>query len=247
MPSFDDYIVFVDESGDHGLESIDPHYPVFVLAFCLFAKEHYISAAVPAVVRFKFRYFGHDQVILHEHEIVKNKPPFHFLRDPSRRQPFFDDLNTLVAQTDMTIIASVINKEKHLAKYREPVNPYHISMGFGLERLYRHLYGLGCRRGLTHVLFERRGEKEDAEAELEFRRICDGHNATGRSFPFEIIMAAKACNSPGLQLADLIARPIGRKVLKPEQPNRAYDIIERKLRRNPVDGSAQGWGLKVFP
>lgn len=30
---FSDFLVFVDESGDHGLDSIDPGYPVFVLAF----------------------------------------------------------------------------------------------------------------------------------------------------------------------------------------------------------------------
>lgn len=32
--SFSDYIVYVDESGDHGPVSSD--YPVFVLAFCIF-------------------------------------------------------------------------------------------------------------------------------------------------------------------------------------------------------------------
>jgi hypothetical protein len=32
---FSEYIVYVDESGDHGLETIDPNYPVFVLAFCI--------------------------------------------------------------------------------------------------------------------------------------------------------------------------------------------------------------------
>jgi hypothetical protein len=78
VPSIDDYIVFVDESGDHGLESIDPNYPVFVLAFCLFSKEDYACSAVPAVLRFKFKHFGPDKVILHEHDIVKNKPRLPF-------------------------------------------------------------------------------------------------------------------------------------------------------------------------
>jgi hypothetical protein len=120
-------------------------------------------------------------------------------------------------------------------------------MSFGLERLYREMVGPGCRTGTTYVLFERRGPKEDAEAEAEFRRICDGHNPLGRRLPFEIVMAGKACNSSGLQLADLIARPIGRKVIKPDQENRAYDILQTKFRRNPANGSVRGWGLKVFP
>jgi hypothetical protein len=39
MPSLNDYIVFVDERGDHELVSINPSYPMFVLAFCLFDKH----------------------------------------------------------------------------------------------------------------------------------------------------------------------------------------------------------------
>jgi len=54
------------------------------------------------------------------------------------------------------------------------------------------------------------------------------------------------CNSTGLQLADLIARPIGRKLLKPEQQNRAFEIINTKFRRDS-SGEVKGWGLKLFP
>jgi hypothetical protein len=61
------------------------------------------------------------------------------------------------------------------------------------------------------------------------------------------VTAGKACNSPGLQLADLIARPIGRQVIKPQQENRAFQILAAKFRRNPRTGSAIGWGLKIFP
>lgn len=50
---FSDFLVFVDESGDHGLDSIDPGYPVFVLAFCVMRKADYISDIVPAIQAFK--------------------------------------------------------------------------------------------------------------------------------------------------------------------------------------------------
>lgn len=118
-------------------------------------------------------------------------------------------------------------------------------MALGLERIYLHLEGLGCKTGTTHLLFESRGLKEDKDLELEFRRVCD-NNRTKRILPFEIILADKRSNSAGLQIADLIARPIGRQILKPEQPNRAYEIIEKKFRRNSK-GNLNGWGLKLFP
>jgi hypothetical protein len=38
---------------------------------------------------------------------------------------------------------------------------------------------------------------------------------------------------------------MGMSVLKPEQANRAVDVIKRKLVQ--VKGRAAGWGSKVFP
>jgi hypothetical protein len=63
---------------------------------------------------------------------------------------------------------------------------------------------------------------------------------------FQLVFADKRTNSTGLQLADLTARPIGRHVLDPAQPNRAWDILEPKLRRSST-GVLKGWGLKTFP
>ena len=35
MAEFSDYIVYVDESGDHSLTSIEADFPVFSLSFCV--------------------------------------------------------------------------------------------------------------------------------------------------------------------------------------------------------------------
>jgi hypothetical protein len=42
------------------------------------------------------------------------------------------------------------------------------------------------------------------------------------------------------------APPIGRRAINPDQPNRAYDILEPKFRRGPA-GWVKGFGLKNFP
>ncbi len=154
MEPFGGYLVFVDESGDHGLASVDPNYPVFVLDFCVFKKSDYTEAMCPALQRLKFTFWGHDEVVMHE--------------------------------------------------------------------------------------------KEDNQLELAFRRICDGSNALGQRLPFGLVMIPKAANSCGLQVADLVARPIGIKVLRPTQANRAFDIVETKFRRSPA-GEVKGCRLKVFP
>lgn len=247
MPGrFSEHIVFVDESGDHGLKSIDPNYPMFVLAFCIFRKTEYATTLVSDLKHFKFKHFGHDQVILHETDIRKDRGDFSILKTREKKEAFLTELSDIVEATSFTFIATAIQKEALLARYANPDNPYHVALGFGLERVYFYLRGIGEAGMKNHIVVEKRGKQEDAGLELEFRRVCDGNNYMRKSFPFEIVFADKKSNSAGLQMADLIARPVGMKLLRPGQPNRAYDIIERKFYRNGR-GQINGWGLKCFP
>jgi hypothetical protein len=169
------------------------------------------------------------------------------LKSETKRAVFMQDLNRIVEQTPMTIVAAIIHKARLVERYRAPANPYEIALLFCMERLYAFLQGQGTTGPTTHVLVECRGKKEDAELELEFRRIRDGANLRMRAMScIELVFIDKKANSTGLQLADLTARPIGLRCLRPDQPNRAYDIIEPKLRRSPR-GRIEGWGFKTFP
>lgn len=243
MPDFSDFIVFADESGDHGMVSIDPQYPVFALTFCVLRKDDYITTVVPAMQRFKFGIWGHDSVVLHEHEIRKSLGPFGLLRaDRALRSRFFDEMNALMEAAPMTVFASVIDKERHRARYVNPWNPYEIALHFCMERLHLMLTAERQHGRTVHVVFESRGAREDAELELEFRRIAgnDSHWGYRRHdfsrFDFQPVFIPKAANASGLQLADLTARPIALSRLRPGQPNRAFEIIKPKLK-----------GLKCFP
>lgn len=243
---FSDYIVYVDESGDHGLKSIDPNYPVFVLALCVFKKAEYTGRLVPALPRFKFEHFGHDQVILHETDIRKDRGDFAFLKTPERKSAFLAELTQIVANTPFTLICSVIHKEPYRRRYANPDNPYHVALGFGLERVFYYLRSQGGAALKTHIIVERRGKQEDAELELEFRRICDRGNYHGYQLPFDVVFTDKKSNSAGLQMADLVARPVGIRMLRPEQENRAFEVLEQKFYTNE-NGKRDGWGLKCFP
>jgi hypothetical protein len=54
-----------------------------------------------------------------------------------------------------------------------------------------------------------------------------------------------------LQLADLVARPVGLSVLRPNQENRAFDVLKRKFfcsgGRDKVGEGFENWGLKIYP
>lgn len=243
MAKYSDYIVYVDESGDHSLTSIDPQFPVFALSFCVVRKDEYMAQVVPAVQALKFKYWGHDAVVLHEHEIRKSKGDFTWLlTDRARREAFYEDLNTVMVDAPITVIGSVIDKVKLTKKYAQPRNPYELAVHFCLERLLMFLMSEDQTGKRVHVVFECRGTAEDADLELTFRRIVDGANHWGwvqRDFSameFEPKFAKKSVNSTGLQLADLTARPIAINTLRPDQPNRAFDVILTKMGQ-----------IKVFP
>ena len=250
MAAFSEHIVFVDESGSATLSGIDSEYPIFVLAFMIVRKQDYTREIVPAIQEFKLRHFGHDQVILHEREIRKDLGDFRFLKEKQRKKQFIDELSNLIENAPIQLICVVINKEELKAKYRSPSSPYDIALKFGLERIHDLLireneWKRNEENSIVHIIVEKRGKAEDSELELEFRRISDRENSTIRTFHFRLVFADKKSNSSGLQLADLIARPVGLRVLRPLQDNRAYEILEKKLVRN--NGILDGHGLKIFP
>ncbi|MGN6364576.1 DUF3800 domain-containing protein [Asticcacaulis taihuensis] len=239
-----DYIVYVDESGDHSLKNVHATYPVFALAFCVFKKSDYIENVVPRFQELKFRFWGHDTVVLHEHDIRKTRDgAFLILNNPEIRTAFMTALSSVIGEAPFEIFATVVRKEKLLAKYAQPANPYELSLLFCMEELHRWLDKQPGESGKTvNLVFECRGKQEDNDLELEFRRICDNRPqclSTGVNFkarPYEIRFVPKKANSTGLQLADLIARPIGLHCLNPIQPNRAYDGLKSKIKL-----------LKTFP
>ena len=189
-----DYIVYVDESGDHSLEFINPRYPLFVLAFCIFQKDHYAQKVTPALSGLKISTFGHDLVVLHEQEIRKKTGPFNAL-SLTRRENLMQLLSDLIAKIDVVLIPIVIDKYSIQEIGPDPTHIYHLAMRLGLEKLDQFLQRNNQRNGLTHIIFEARGRCEDLALELEFRRICDGSNSLQRKLSFEIVIADKKTNS----------------------------------------------------
>ncbi len=239
MSSFSEYVVYVDESGDHSLKNIDTDYPIFVLTFSIFHKDKYINNIVPNFQKFKFKYFGHDIIIFHENEIRRRKNQFQILYNKIIHSNFMHELSDIIEESEFKVISSVIHKEKLKQNNSKSGNVYHTALYFCLERLHRFLQSNNNETKITHIVVEKRGKKEDDELELEFRRICQDKN-----YNFDIILADKKINSVGLQLSDMIARPIGRHLIDPNEGNRAYDIIETKFVGN---GVSKDMGLKIFP
>jgi hypothetical protein len=246
-------LVFMDESGDHNLkDGGDPNYPLFVLVAVLIDRDEYEKIA-QKFEQIKLKFFGEKSVVFHEREIRKAEGVFRILQNPNTRNEFFQDLNRTIEDSGFKVIASVIDKRGLLEKYSNPKNPYDISLQFILERIG---FEIQPRISASEVPIraESRGKKEDGELREEFDRICSGNSALSfnshllsRIFSkMHLYFHKKEENIVGIQLADLIARPIGIKRLRPNQQNRAYEIIRRKFRTSSA-GEIEGYGLKIFP
>ena len=241
-------ILFLDESGDHNLEKIDKQYPIFILAGVIFDYEYYGKTAKEKIKKFKSRLFGTEKIILHTADIYRNKKGFEKIKDPKFRKKFYESLDSLIEMLKFEIVASAIHKKKHLSKYGiSALDPYLLSLEFVVERF---IFSLDNDNEKGMIVAESRGRLLDNQLELAWlnlkingTRFIQPARITERIKDFKIIPKSKAVG--GLEIADLVASPLGRKLMgKPTKEN--YKTIFKKFRR---DGSnrVRGHGLIVFP
>lgn len=239
-------ILFLDESGDHNLSIIDPQYPVFVLGGVIVDQAYAEGEMAERVADFKRRVFGRDDIVLHTAEIVRNEGPFEGLIDRAFRERFYRELNALMATLQYQVVACAVRKDEHLARYGvAALDPYMLSLDILVERF---CFEIG-RGGAGVIVAEKRDAVLDGQLELAWLNLkIQGTRYVPAQAIRERVQGLttrhKRENIAGLQLADLIVSPIGRKVLgKPVRED--YRIIEQKLRGWPRNHAGQG--LVVLP
>ena len=236
MDEFSDYIIFADESGDHGLTSINPENPIFVLAFCIFRKEEYISVVKQAISQLKMDFWGHDLVVLHNHEIRKSRGEFSFLFDEEKRNIFLHALNETIRKIPFSIAATAIDK-RYVSRDQKTNNPYYLALSSCVEQIWDFLEAKNHHHKLTHIIVESRGKNEDNDLGVAFSQLA-------KRCPISLRFANKQTNSSGLQIADLVAHPISRYIMRRDQPNKAFEILKEKLLGYP---EYEEVGLRAHP
>ena len=169
-------IVYMDETGDHTLEVVDKDYPIFGLVLVICEAGEYARAIVPAVYQLKMDFFGHEGVILRSYDIRKQKGPYAFLSNATRRNEFYTRINRIMGLEEHTLIASMIRKQHHKDRYGDAAaNPYDLAMEFALERLLPILEKAGQTE--VYIMAEARGKKEDDQLSLSFYRFVNEGNS----------------------------------------------------------------------
>jgi hypothetical protein len=240
-------VMFLDESGHHGLVKIDPDYPLFVLGGIIVVETYAYGELTDRIQRFKRDLFGRDDLILHTADITRNKNGFEQMKEAAFRSRFFREINQLMRELTYTVVACVIKKDEHLAQYGfEAVDPYMLSLDILVERF---CFELDSADGTGNIIAEKRSPVLDRQLDIAWLNL----KVQGTHFVQAIhinqrisslISQPKQANIAGLQLADLVISPIGRHVLG-KQDHEDWEIVERKFRKR--GGSYEGAGLVILP
>lgn len=241
-------ILFLDESGDHNLSVIDPDYPLFVLGGVIVEQDYAEGPLEQAVRDFKQRLFERDDLILHTADITRNRNGFERLKERAFRERFYAELNALVRSLEFQVVACVIRKDDHLRRYGvAALDPYMLSLDILVERFCMEIgnvEGGGC------IVAERRDPTLDRELDIAWLNLKVQGTRFMQAKDIEkrivnLSLRSKTANIAGLQLADLVVTPIGRKALG-KTIKEDYRVVEKKFRRSRSD-KIEGFGLVVLP
>src|SRR5207245_2098158 len=132
--------------------------------------------------------------------------------------------------------------KRYISDSPNSTNPYVIALGSCLNQTLDFLRQKQQLQLRTHIIVESRGKPEDRDLGLAFDQIAI--QVLPERYPLDMRFANKQTNSSGLQIADLVAHPIARHIVKRNQPNKAFDIVKEKLLGYPEYVEI---GLKCYP
>lgn len=246
MDEFSKYIVYVDESGDANWKAAK-EFPILCVNYCLFEKEYYLETLVPKFNRLKFRYWGNDNIVLHERDLRKSdkivdgaiRSKYERLRG-ERRKAFMSELTALVDDAEFKCFCVVVDKPMVPEKYKV-FDPYHISLSRGFRQIetYLRVHAPDELGKDIHIIFEKRGKDDDAALSRAYQQIILQGSLINpmpiyQFSRFRLELMDKKSNSTGLQIADLTARPIGNHYLhasgqRLSTDQRSAEILLKKL------------------
>jgi hypothetical protein len=273
-PTPGELMLFVDESGEHGMRNINPEFPILTIVGCAFTLDDY-RAFESDVIAFKQDVLGDSAASLHSRDIRKWEGPFAKIRSEDR-SAVQERISGFMGRGKFTIISVTIRKDLLGVSYHDPKPPYELAVEYLLERYYALLRHSGMNGTICP---ESRGKREDAAVADEYSRFRESgfHKTTPAEvqarLPGPIVFGRKTDGCCGLEAADLAAYPIARYVLDPAKANPAFDVLRPKLYAGNkattdyehvsedeiwVDGSVYfgraayekavaSYGLKVFP
>lgn len=234
-PPKSEYILFGDESGDHGLANLHPRSRAFVIAFAIVRRRDYEQVVIPRFRRFKRRYLGDESVPLHEREIRRGEGVFRRLHGPEKRLEAQRMLRQLVQNLPFNIISVGFRKDQFAPNPELAGSPYDRRFVEGLAAYAAAMPGTSADTRITQIVVDARGAKEDARLQNLVESLTLATAGETANVRFQIRFAKKFEAEVGVELADLIASPIAWRILGRAHPLIPFELLEPKFLRHPSD------------
>lgn len=242
------YYLYIDECGDHNLANFDEQFPIFTLCGVIVREDKRLWLE-NEVQTLKQDFWGNQYTILHYRDIRKCQKGFEILFDLEVKKKFYERVNTILGTEGVyVIVACAILKEPYIRNYGRMNDVYAHSLSFVLERTVFYLDSLDEKDVELHTVVEMRGKKEDEKLRSFYMQLLDKGTywvTTERlkQYAKTFTLLPKKANVIGLQIADLVAYPITRHILDPNEPNLAYDTIKNNI----YSENMKQIGIKLIP
>lgn len=243
------YFMFIDESGEANILKDDPRFNIFVLCGIIFREDCYNDFNEKMKV-IKRKFFSNTEVVFHSFQMRNKTDIFKIFQNQNILSSFYVDIGELFTLCDYKIIATVIDKQKYRSRYADKNFAYEDSLTFLVERAIS-MIGKRNKANTLHLCLEKRSKQKDTFLKKHYTKLISYGTDYVSTSDFRIChpqlhFRGKHENINGLQMADLCAYPIARKILSPETPQPTYKIFEGKFFCN-IHGKYKGLGLKFFP
>jgi len=256
------YRLYIDESGDHTYNLLDePAHRYLGLLGVWFRRPDYITFA-ERLEQLKRTLWGprpDKPVILHRSDIINRKGPFGLLCCRKKRKQFDDGLLDIICQAQFKMVCVIIDKQKHLAKYKSPFHPYHYCLAAMLDRYSGWLV---YKNAVGDVMAESRGREEDRQLKQAYCRVYEsgtlwfGHECYKKALTtHDIKLKNKSANIAGLQLADILAYPIKQDALIQKGlitaggdyfGKEVCKAVQNKFNIHEQNGRVEGYGVVLL-
>ncbi|MDI9314101.1 MAG: hypothetical protein QM529_05470 [Hydrotalea sp.] len=257
------YRLYIDESGDATYsfhKNKENRY--LCLLGVIIAKEYYENTLSPKleIIRELFTDDRDDMPIFHYTDVVRHKKHFEKLNDKIIEKQFNQMYLDFLCDAEISLIAVVIDKEKHRSTYQNLAShPYHYCLDVLLERYIRCLKE---NNGYGDIMIEARGNNEDNPLKESFNnffnhgtKYCSVDEIRRNLTAREIKIRRKFHRIIGLEISDMLVNPMRKFILHQYDINtllvknsfdeKVLEIIAPKIKRDSKD-SIKGYGIKML-
>jgi len=254
--------MYVDESGDNNLHPYPNDASKLLCLTGVIINLNDIEDIKYQMDAIKYIHFDIDvfnsNYPLHRKELINCTPPFDCLSDSFNRNFFNEALLFFLQEWPFHIISVLINKEQLESKYTRPYPPYRYGFAILMEKFSVFLLNHGSQ---GDIMCESIGKKEDKQLKYTYTSLFNNDFQRFSSEQFrrtlssgDLKLKKKDKCITGLEIADLIAAPMKRYIIR----NRTGLVFEREIFDDKIieviepkiyhrNGCRNGYGIKLFP